>query len=164
MKKHVSHFDICSILKEIFFTFFDHFLAFFSTLPGTQTLKVISLIFFISWPCIIGLWKWISTLYILFKAFCRVGRGAPPPPPRLYIDSDPPAFTVLKLSIFFIKGNPLYIRNISTFYVRQRNWVIAPNSNFLISISFQPDVVNLWYLKLRLDLDLDLTDFIVWNI
>ena len=28
-------------------------------------------------------------------------------------------------------------------------------------ISLEPDVVNLWYLKLRL---IDLTEFIVWNI
>ena len=32
----------------------------------------------------------------------------------------------------------------------QRNLVFATNSNFLISISFQPNGVNLWYFKLRL--------------
>ena len=41
------------------------------------------------------------------------------------------------------------------------NWVFATNSNLLIPISLQPDVVNLWYFKLRL---FDLTEFIVWNI
>ena len=32
----------------------------------------------------------------------------------------------------------------------QRNWVFTTNSNFLIPISFQPDVITLWYFKLRL--------------
>ena len=45
--------------------------------------------------------------------------------------------------------------------VTQRNWVFAMNSNFLISISLQPDGVNLRYVNLRL---IDLTEFIVWNI
>ena len=148
-------------LVKNFFYIFDHFFGIISNLPGTQTLKVISLLFFNK----LALHNWamkmdfnpVSIIQGLF-----VGRGVGrPPPPRLYIDSDPPAFTVLMLSIFLIKGNPLSIRNISTFYVRQRDWVFAPNSNFLISISFQPDVINLWYLKLRL---IDLTDFIVWNI
>ena len=35
------------------------------------------------------------------------------------------------------------------------------NSNFLISLSLQPDDLNLWYLKLRL---FDITNLIVWKI
>ena len=31
--------------------------------------------------------------------------------------------------------------------IMQRNWVFATNSNFLIPISMQPDVANLWYFK-----------------
>ena len=44
---------------------------------------------------------------------------------------------------------------------KQRNWVFAPNSNFLIPISLQNDCVNLWYFKLRL---IDQTECIAWNI
>ena len=43
----------------------------------------------------------------------------------------------------------------------QRNWVFATNSEFIMPISLEPNVVNLWYLKLIL---FDLTDSIVWNI
>ena len=43
----------------------------------------------------------------------------------------------------------------------QRNSVFATNSNFLIPISLQPDVVNLWYFKLCM---FDLTEFIFWHI
>ena len=39
----------------------------------------------------------------------------------------------------------------------QRNWVFATNSNFLIFISLQPDILNLWYFKLIL---FDLTELI----
>ena len=31
----------------------------------------------------------------------------------------------------------------------ESNWVVVTNSNFLITISLQPDGVNLWYSKLR---------------
>ena len=64
MQKHVSHFD-----KNIFIIFY-HFLDSFSTLPSTQTITVIGLIFFL-WTGheIMGLWTSISTLYLLSKAF-----------------------------------------------------------------------------------------------
>ena len=61
----------------------------FLTFPSTQTKKVIDLIFFsMSWPWKIGLWTWISTLYLFSKAF--FSGGGPPQsihrfrPPRLY--------------------------------------------------------------------------------
>ena len=44
-------------------------------------------------------------------------------------------------------------------FLVQAIWVLAINSDFLISISLLPDVVNLWYFKLRFMLDQ-----IVWNI
>ena len=43
----------------------------------------------------------------------------------------------------------------------QMNWVLVTNSNFVIHISLQPDGVNLWYFKLRL---LDQKELTVWNI
>ena len=43
----------------------------------------------------------------------------------------------------------------------KRNWVFATNSKFIIPISLEPNVVNLWYFKLTL---FDLTEFIVWNV
>ena len=43
----------------------------------------------------------------------------------------------------------------------ERNWVFATNSEFIIPISLEPNVVNLWYFKLIL---FDLTEFIVRNI
>ena len=71
--------------KNIFFHFSDPFLAIFSTLPSTQTIKVSGLISFsLSWPWQIGQRTCISTLYLFSKAFSR-GGGAPK---RLYIDSD----------------------------------------------------------------------------
>ena len=39
--------------------------------------------------------------------------------------------------------------------------VFATHRNFLISISFQSDGVNLWYFKVRLSY---LIEFIIWNI
>ena len=43
---HVSHFDICFKQNKIFLTFVLPFFGIFSTLPSTQTIKVIDLIFF----------------------------------------------------------------------------------------------------------------------
>ena len=42
----MSHFDICLKQKKYLFHFFDPFLGIYSTLPSTQTIKVIGLIFF----------------------------------------------------------------------------------------------------------------------
>ena len=47
------------------------------------------------------------------------------------------------------------------YWFRRRNWVFATNLHFLTHISLQPDVVNLWYFKLRL---FDLPKLTVWNI
>jgi len=33
-------------------------------------------------------------------------------------------------------------------FFNQRNWVLATNSDFLIPISFEPYIINLWYFKL----------------
>ena len=58
-------------------------------------------------------------------------------------------------STFFDKQNIcnfLTIVSVSTLLEHlelQRNWVFATNSNFLIHLSLQPDVVNLCYFKLR---------------
>ena len=43
----------------------------------------------------------------------------------------------------------------------KRNWVLATNSEFIIPISLETNVVNLWYFKLIL---FDLAEFIVGNI
>ena len=43
----------------------------------------------------------------------------------------------------------------------ENNWVFATNSEFIIPISLEPNVINLWYFKLIL---FYLTEFIVWNI
>ena len=84
-------------IKAKYFLHFLTILAFFSTLPGTQTFKVIGLIFFNE----LALHNWAInmhfSLYLLFKAFFYGGAWAA----RLYIDTDPPAFTVLKLLNFF---------------------------------------------------------------
>ena len=42
----------------------------------------------------------------------------------------------------------------------QRNWLFATNSDFLIPISLEANVVNLWYFKL---IFFDLSKVIVWN-
>ena len=63
--------------KNIFFHFSDPFLAIFSTLPSTQTIKVSGLISFsLSWPWQIGQRTCISTLYLFSKAFSRGGGSA----------------------------------------------------------------------------------------
>jgi len=51
---------------------------------------------------------------------------------RLFKDQEPGKIK------FFFKDNS------------QRNWVFATSSNFIISISLQPNGAHLWYLKLRL--------------
>ena len=90
--------DIC-LKKQKKITFCYPFLAFFSTFPSAKTIKVIGLIFFsMSWPWKIGLWTCILTLYLFSKAFFLEG-GAWDAPPRLYIDSDPPAFIGLKIKL-----------------------------------------------------------------
>ena len=73
--------------KNYFHIFLTLFLAFFSTLPSTQTFQDIGLIFFFNeLPWKIGLWTYISTLYLYIQIFfLGGGRGTP----RLYIDSDP---------------------------------------------------------------------------
>ena len=38
---------------------------------------------------------------------------------------------------------------VDIFFWEIRNWVFATNSNFLIPISIEPDVVDFWYFKLR---------------
>ena len=48
---------------------FDSFLAFFSTLPSTQTIDYRSNFCSMSWPWKIGLWTCISTIYLFYKAF-----------------------------------------------------------------------------------------------
>ena len=50
--------------------------------------------------------------------------------------------------------------NKETEKIQQRNWVFSTSSEFIIPISLEPNVVNLWYFKLIL---FDLTEFIVWN-
>ena len=74
---------------KIFFTFFYLFLAFFSTLPSTQTIKVIDLIFFNE----LALKNWalehaFQPYTYSLKPFFR-GRGTPP---QSIIDSDPQPF------------------------------------------------------------------------
>ena len=75
---------------KIFFSFFDPLVGiFFSTLPSTQTIKVIGLISFsLSWPWKIGLWICISTLYLFSMPFSGGGSHASPGyrfrPPSLY--------------------------------------------------------------------------------
>jgi len=53
------------------------------------------------------------------------------------------------------------IQNNDFLIFSQQNWVFAANTNFLIAISMQPNVVNHWNFKLRL---FDQTKCIVWNI
>ena len=48
-----------------------------------------------------------------------------------------------------------------TLGLKGTDWVFGTNWNFLITISLQPDDVNLWYFKLTL---FDLSEFIAWNI
>ena len=85
----MSHFDICSKQKQIFFFhLYDTFLAFFSTLLSTRTIKVIGLIFFneltlVHWAMLMH-FNLIPIFYGLF--------------PKLYIDSDHPAFIRLDIS------------------------------------------------------------------
>ena len=62
----MSHFDICFVQKEIFFTFFGAFFGIFLTLPP-KTIKSINLICSMRWPWKIGLWTCIS--YLFFKLF-----------------------------------------------------------------------------------------------
>lgn len=70
--------------KILYIFFFTLFSAFFSTLPSTQTIKVIILIFFpIGWPWKIGLWTLnmhFNPMTILQGLFLE----------GLCIDSDPP--------------------------------------------------------------------------
>ena len=49
---------------------------------------------------------------------------------------------------------------VSVCFLVQAIWVLAINSDFLISISLLPDVVNLWYFKLRFMLDQIVCDII----
>ena len=44
---------------------------------------------------------------------------------------------------------------------KKMNWVLVTTSNFLTTISLQPDGANFWYFKLRF---FDRPEFIVWNI
>ena len=63
-------------INKFFCTLFQ---AFFSTIPSTQTKKIIGLFSF-SWQWKIGLWTYISALYLFSKAFfVGVGRQTPPP-------------------------------------------------------------------------------------
>ena len=83
--------------KIFFFHFSDLFFAFFSALSSTQTIKVIGLIFFsMSWHWQIGLCTCISTHTYSLRPFSRGGTNLP----RLYIDSDPPAFIGLTRNLF----------------------------------------------------------------
>ena len=66
----MSHFDICSKQKSIFYISLNLFLAFFSTLPSTQIIQVFGLIFSMSWPWQIGLW--ICILIVFSNAFSNV--------------------------------------------------------------------------------------------
>ena len=43
----------------------------------------------------------------------------------------------------------------------ENNWVFATNSEFIIPISLEPNVANLWYFKLIL---FYLAEFIAWNV
>ena len=95
----MSHF------KKNIFNIFYPFLAFFSTLASTQTVKDICLIYFQrAYLEKLGytlrnflLTTIISTLYQFSKAFF-IGRGVGRfPLPRPYIDSDPPARVKLSL-------------------------------------------------------------------
>ena len=52
-----------------------------------------------------------------------------------------------------------FVCSVSVCFLVQAIWVLAINSDFRISISLLPDVVNLWYFKLWIMLDQ-----IVWNI
>ena len=74
--------------------------AFLLTLPSIQTIKVIDLIFFLNE---LALKNWamnmhINSIPILIRPFSRGGLGRLPP--RLYIDSDPPAFTGLNIYLY----------------------------------------------------------------
>jgi len=75
----MCHIDICFKQKKIFFS---PFLTFFSTLPGTQTIKVIDLIFFNELAMI----NWAMNMH--FK------------PLPLNKDSEPPAFTRLSCTFY----------------------------------------------------------------
>ena len=82
--------ETCVTLRQkIFFIFFWPFFGIFLTLLSTQTKKLSIYFFSMSWPWKIGLWICISSLYIFSKSFFSGGGGRPP---RLYIDSDLPAF------------------------------------------------------------------------
>ena len=70
-------------------------------------------------------------------------------------------FTTLKSNNLRIgKGNFFLSLSFCTF-VNKSIWVFATNSNFLIPISLQSDVVNLRCFILRI---FDITDFIVWHV
>ena len=80
--------------KKYFFIFFTPFYAFFSTLPSTQTMRVIALIFFFELQ---AMKNWAMNMHFKFKPYSFSLRpfsrgGGAKRPPRLYIDSDPLAF------------------------------------------------------------------------
>ena len=81
---------------KYFLHFFNPFLAFFSTLPSTQTIKVINLIFFQSADLEkLGFEHAFQPYIYSLRPFSK-GGGRKTPPSSLYIDSDPPAFIGLK--------------------------------------------------------------------
>ena len=102
----MCHTLICLKQKKVFFffIFLTPFLAFFSTLPSTQTIKVIGLIF-LSDPQLAN-WAMhmhFNTIPILLDIF--LGGGGQTPPPRLYIDADLPAFIGLKFAFIKLFNN-----------------------------------------------------------
>ena len=78
-------------------------------------------------------------------------------------------FTYISLYViwfYFEWKHKKWIKSIKLWFVPnhnlvQWNWAFATNTNFLIPIYLQPNVVNLWYFKLRLFV---ITEFIVWNV
>ena len=82
---------------------------------NTQTIKFIGLIISFELALKIGLWT--CFLYLFSKAFFQ--GGAKRPPPRLYIDSDPPAFIGLRkyIHIFSVIIKCLVFRLIDEFVI-----------------------------------------------
>ena len=101
---------------NFFLHFSDPFLAFFSTLTSTQTIKVIGLIFLSEPP--LANWAMhmhFNTIPILSGIFLEGGQT---PPPRLYIDADLPAFIGLKFAFIKLFNNdPKTIVSTCSFFI-----------------------------------------------
>ena len=81
--------------KKYFFIFFTPFYAFFSTLPSTQTMRVIALIFFFE---LLAMKNWAMNMHFnpTYSLRLFLGGRQTPPPPAIH-RFRPPAFIGLKV-------------------------------------------------------------------